>query len=281
MIKQTFSKINGYNNLTQRIIAGLIGALIIIPSIIYHEWSYFVVFFIICMLTQWEFYRVVGLDGYLPLKTWGTLTGLVTFTLTFLIQRGTITEFWYFLMLPFFYGIFFIKLYRKDTLKPFTSIAFTLLGVIYVAFPFSLLNFTAFTFKYYDYQLVLGPLFILWSSDIGAYFAGSRFGRRKLFERVSPKKTWEGLLGGFILASFMAYGLSIYFTDLNLFQWEILAAILVITGTYGDLIESMFKRSMEVKDSGDAIPGHGGFLDRFDALLIASPFITAFLRLTI
>jgi phosphatidate cytidylyltransferase len=281
MIKQTFSTLKGFSNLTQRIIAAVIGVLIIIPAVIYHEWTYFGVFLIICTMTQWEFYRVVGLDGYLPLKTWGTLTGIVTFSLTFLIQRGTLTEFWYFLLLPFFYGVFFIKLYRNDSLKPFTSIAFTLLGVIYVAFPFSLLNFTAFTFKYYDYPLVLGPLFILWASDIGAYFAGSRFGRRKLFERVSPKKTWEGLLGGFVLAALVAFGLSHFFTDLNLFQWLMLAAILVITGTYGDLIESMFKRSMEIKDSGEAIPGHGGFLDRFDALLIASPFITAFLRLTI
>jgi phosphatidate cytidylyltransferase len=275
------NKIRTYNNLTQRILAAVGGVLIIIPSVIIGEWGYFTVFFIICMFTQLEFYKVVGLDGHLPLKTWGTISGLVTYSLTFAIQRGMISDFWYFLLLPFFYGIFFIKLYRKGVPKPFTSIAYTILGIVYVSFPFSLFNFTAYTFGGYRFEIVLGVLLILWASDIGAYFAGSYFGKRKLFERVSPKKTWEGLLGGFVLASSMAYGLSRYFNVIMEWQWLVLAIIIVVIGTYGDLIESMFKRSLKVKDSGSAIPGHGGFLDRFDALLIASPFITAFLRLTI
>ncbi|MEM7551947.1 MAG: phosphatidate cytidylyltransferase [Bacteroidota bacterium] len=280
-MKRPLGRIYTYNNLTQRILVGLAGASILIPSIIISEWSYFAVFLVIYILTQLEFYKVAGLDGFLPLKTWGTLSGAVTFTLTFLIQGHTLDDIWYFLLLPFFYGNFFIKLYKKDSIKPFTSIALTILGLIYVAIPFSLINFSAYTYGPYRYSIVLGILMILWASDVGAYFAGVRFGKRKLFERVSPKKTWEGFLGGMFLACLMAYSFSRFFDVLNFWKWIVLAIIIVITGTYGDLIESMFKRSMKIKDSASSIPGHGGFLDRFDALLIASPFITAFLRLTL
>lgn len=104
-------------------------------------------------------------------------------------------------------------------------------------------------------------------------------GRTKLFLRVSPGKTWEGTLGGGLLSILVAIGLSYFFTELTLFQWLCMSVIIVIAGTYGDLVESSFKRSLEIKDSGAAIPGHGGFLDRFDGWLLASPFIAVFLEL--
>jgi phosphatidate cytidylyltransferase len=104
-------------------------------------------------------------------------------------------------------------------------------------------------------------------------------GKKKLFERVSPKKTWEGSIGGLLLALSMAYVLSRYFTDLNTIQWLVAAGLIVVTGIYGDLIESVFKRSIEIKDSGTALPGHGGFLDRFDSLLLAAPFIVVFIKI--
>jgi len=126
---------------------------------------------------------------------------------------------------------------------------------------------------------VLGMLFILWASDTGAYFSGILFGKKKLFERISPKKTWEGSIGGAFLALVFAYGFSIYFKDLSLVQWLVAAALIVIAGIYGDLVESLFKRSIAIKDSGTSIPGHGGFLDRFDGLLLASPFVAVFISL--
>ena len=166
-----------------------------------------------------------------------------------------------------------IKLYKKTERKPFTNIAFTFLGIFYVAVPFSLLNIGAFHDGRYHYEIIFGCLFILWASDTGAYFAGTLFGKRKLFERISPKKSWQGFFGGALLALVFAYGLSQYFDIFTANQWVIIGLIIIIAGTYGDLVESLLKRSIEIKDSGTALPGHGGFLDRFDSLLLATPFV--------
>jgi phosphatidate cytidylyltransferase len=142
-----------------------------------------------------------------------------------------------------------------------------------------LLNIIVFSSGQYRFHIIFGILFILWASDTGAYFSGILFGKKKLFKRVSPKKTWEGSIGGAILALLFAYGFSKYFNDLTLIQWLVAALIIVIAGVYGDLVESLFKRSIAIKDSGTSIPGHGGFLDRFDGLLLASPFVAAFINL--
>jgi len=176
--------------------------------------------------------------------------------------------------------IFFVKLYKKEEDKPFTNIAFTFLGIIYVAGPFALINVSIFIFGHYNYAIILGYLFLLWASDTGAYFAGKTFGKTKLFERVSPKKSWEGSLGGTALAFLIAYLFSIFFNEIPQWQWFSIAAIIVITGTYGDLVESLLKRSMMIKDSSHSIPGHGGFLDRFDGLLLSSPFVAAFFKIS-
>ena len=273
------SILRNYNNLTQRVIAALLGVIIIVSAILWSDWAYFSIFFFICMLTQLEFYKLTGLDGMIPLKSYGTVSGLLIYTISFLEEKGLISNNYYYLIFPLLFGVFLIKLYKKTERKPFTNIGITFLGIIYVAVPFSLLNVTAFSNDAYSYQIIVGLLLLLWSSDTGAYFAGTKFGKRKLFERVSPKKSWEGSIGGFVLAIVMAYFLSIYFHDLYPWQWMVAAFIMVVCGTYGDLVESLFKRSMAIKDSGTVIPGHGGFLDRFDGLLISVPFITTFLKL--
>lgn len=268
-----------YSNLTQRIITALIGAVIILTATYWNSWAYFGIFFIVCLFSLLEFYKNVGLDGMLPLKTYGSFIALFTYTLTFFVEKGILHSHLYFYIFPVAAGAFFIKLYKKDVKKPFTNIAFTFLGVVYVAIPFALLNVIAFSTGHYSYQLIIGCLLLLWASDTGAYFAGVRFGKTKLFERVSPKKSWEGSIGGTLTALLMAYVVSLYFHDLLLWQWMALATIIIIAGTYGDLVESMFKRSIEVKDSGTVIVGHGGFLDRFDGLLLSTPFIVTFLKI--
>ena len=231
------------------------------------------------MLSQLEFYKLTGLDGMLPLKFWGTFTGMFLFTLTFLIEKHFLSYHYYFLMFPVAAGTFFIKLYRKADTKPFTSIAFTFLGIVYVAVPFALLNVVVFIKGYYSHQIILGLLFIIWASDTGAYFAGTKFGKTKLFERVSPKKSWEGSIGGAVAALLMAFAISFFYNELLPWEWMVLAGITVVTATYGDLVESLFKRSIAIKDSGTSIPGHGGFLDRFDGLLLSVPYILAYLIL--
>jgi CDP-diglyceride synthetase len=271
--------LNKFNNLTQRLITAIVGAAAIVFGVVYSEWTYFIVFFIICFFSLREFYKLSGLDGLLPQKSFGILCGMVTYSLSFFIERGDISYRYYFIIFPLVSCVYMIKLYKKFERKPFTNIAFTFLGIFYIAVPFALLNIAAFENGAYNYQIICGCLFILWATDTGAYFAGTFFGKRKLFERISPKKSWEGAAGGALLAWVFAYGFSIYFTSLAVWQWMGVAAIIIVGGIYGDLVESLLKRSIEIKDSGTSLPGHGGFLDRFDGLFISAPFIVAFLEI--
>ncbi len=273
------SNLNKYNNLTQRVISGAIGAAVVVFGVYYSEWIFFLIFLSLCILTQLEFYKLVGLDGMIPLKSFGTLSGAFIFVLFFFVERGTLSNTFFYLIFPLVSGIYLIKLYKKDEKKPFSNIAITFLGILYVALPMCLLNILAFPSRgTYSYELVIGIMLLLWASDTGAYFAGSRFGKRKLFSRISPKKSWEGSIGGAFLAIVVAYFLSQYFHSLNPIQWYMVSLIIIVSGTYGDLVESLFKRSIEIKDSGNSIPGHGGFLDRFDGMLLSIPFIIAYIR---
>jgi phosphatidate cytidylyltransferase len=273
------SSIKKYNNLTQRIITGLLGSAGIIAGVYYSDWTYFAIFFIICFFSLLEFYKLAGLDGLTPQKSLGTLIGILIFAGSFLIEKKILPIQYYFLIFPMMACVYMVKLYKKFERKPFTNIAFTFLGIFYIAVPFALLNIAAFQSGKYNFEIIWGCLFILWASDTGAYFAGTYLGKTKLFERISPKKTWEGFFGGALLALIFAYGLAQYFHTLSLLQWMIIGIIIIIGGTFGDLIESLLKRSIEIKDSGSSIPGHGGFLDRFDGLLISAPFIVAYLEI--
>jgi phosphatidate cytidylyltransferase len=276
-----------YNNLTQRLITGVLGSAAIIAGISYSEWIYFGIFFFICLFSLREFYQLSGLDGMIPLKTLGTIIGISVYSLSFFIEQQTISHKYYFAIFPLVAVVYLIKLYKKGEVKPFTNIAFTFLGVFYVALPFALLNHAIFSEttsngnvqSHYNYEIILGCLLILWASDTGAYFAGTFFGKHKLFERISPKKSWEGFWGGAALAIVITYILTLYFHSLSLVDWMIISLIIIIGGTFGDLVESLLKRSIEIKDSGDSLPGHGGFLDRFDGLLISAPFIVAYLEI--
>ncbi|MEX2233472.1 MAG: phosphatidate cytidylyltransferase [Cyclobacteriaceae bacterium] len=281
------SPLKKYNNLTQRLVTGILGSAAIITGVCLGEWTYFLIFFIICLFTLLEFYKLVGLDGLAPQRAYGTLCGVVIYCLSFFIEGRIpidgegklIPAQYYFLIFPMISCIYMIKLYKKFERKPFTNIAFTFLGIFYVAVPFALLNVVVYEEGSYNYEIILGSLLILWASDTGAYFAGTRFGKRKLFERISPKKSWEGFVGGAVLALIFVFGLSYFLHSLTVQQWFIVGIIIIVGGTFGDLIESLLKRSIEIKDSGDSIPGHGGFLDRFDGLLISAPFIAAYLEI--
>ena len=271
--------IHTMNELQKRIFTGLFGAIGFSAAIIWNEWSYFVLFFLLCLLIMLEFYKLLKLDGNAPLRTFGVINGLFIFTLSFLIQKFDLDGRLYSLIFVGLAAVFFFKLYdaKPATKKPFTDIAFTFLGIIYIAFPLSLFNLAVFSDSGYNYQIVLGTLIILWASDVGAYFAGKSLGKHKLFKRVSPKKTWEGSIGGLVLALLIAVGLSYIFTSFTLIYWLIMACIIVVVGSYGDLFESLFKRSIAIKDSGNVLPGHGGFLDRFDGFLFVAPFVAVFI----
>ncbi|MBC7485390.1 MAG: phosphatidate cytidylyltransferase, partial [Cytophagaceae bacterium] len=145
--------------------------------------------------------------------------------------------------------------------------------------PLALFSSTAFIHGSYDAGIVMGILLLLWANDIGGYIGGVLFGKHKLFERVSPKKTWEGSAGGALFSIGITWACAYFFPSLLWRDWFILSLLIIVFGSIGDLVESLFKRSLSVKDSGNLIPGHGGFLDRFDGLFIASPFLILYLKI--
>jgi phosphatidate cytidylyltransferase len=131
----------------------------------------------------------------------------------------------------------------------------------------------------YHGGLLMGCILHIWANDTGAYFVGSRFGKNRLFERISPKKSWEGFFGGLALSIVAAWLNHRLFAELELIEWIAVGVLMSVFGTLGDLVESMLKRSINIKDSGTLFPGHGGILDRFDALLVGIPFVCCYLWL--
>ncbi len=179
-------------------------------------------------------------------------------------------------LLPFIF--FIIELVSKND-KPFKNIAYNLLSLLYISAPFAMLNYVIIENNKYQPELILGILVIIWINDIFAYLTGSVIGKTPLLKRISPAKTIEGFTGGAIAAIISGYIISTFFLQLSYKNWLTISVIIVIFGTLGDLIESMFKRSIDVKDSGKLIPGHGGILDRIDAVLFSLPFVIGYLIL--
>ena len=162
---------------------------------------------------------------------------------------------------------------KNKDLAPFANVGVALLGLLYVSLPMSLLSVLAFNGLTYDYRRVFGLLLLVWASDIGAYAAGKSWGRHKLAPSISPGKTWEGVLGGFLLTLGVGAALGYLLPDLPLPVRLVAAGVVAVFGPLGDLAESMLKRSVDVKDSGRILPGHGGLLDRFDAFLFVVPVL--------
>jgi len=168
------------------------------------------------------------------------------------------------------------ELYRRGE-NPAANVGVTLLGICYVALPLTLMAYIPFVGRYaWNPWTMLFFVFIIWANDVFAYLVGMAFGRHRLFERLSPKKSWEGFFGGVAGALVMGYVASRCMGE-AWWVWIGLALVAAVTGVLGDLVESMFKRAAGVKDSGTIIPGHGGILDRFDAMLLAAPFVVVYL----
>jgi phosphatidate cytidylyltransferase len=172
-----------------------------------------------------------------------------------------------------------IELYRKN--PQWKNISSLLTGYFYITVPFGLMSSLFYTGAVDKARpgILIAMFVLIWTSDVFAYLTGSMLGKHKLMERISPKKTWEGSIGGLIFALIAAYILSLFITELNLIEWFMLAIVIVISGTLGDLVESLLKRNADVKDSGTIFPGHGGVLDRFDAVIFATPMVFVFINL--
>jgi phosphatidate cytidylyltransferase len=268
--------------LLTRALTGFIFVVVLGAAILIHPVTYFLLFGIITAVGMFEFYRLFGDSGPVRAnRTLGILAGLVFYIITCLFASGFVSELAYFFIIPFLSFIFIHEMYRKLD-NPFPNIGLTILGMLYITIPFSLLvlnGFSSYSFTGYNAQLVLGFFFLQWASDTGAYLVGISIGRHPLFPRVSPKKSWEGFVGGVIITQAIAVVISIYFTVLPRFDWIIIATIISIFGVLGDLVESLLKRSLHVKDSGTILPGHGGILDRFDSVIFSAPIVFLYLHL--
>jgi phosphatidate cytidylyltransferase len=228
-----------------------------------------------CLL---EFYRLLKSDSLQPHVYPGLLMGLLLYAFSSTtVQLGLGTAYPALLFIPLLW-IYLRELYRKSE-NPFQNIAISLLGPVYVVVPFCFFYALAFRSGDFSYELPLGLLLLIWANDTGAYLFGVKFGKNRLFERHSPKKSWEGFIGGMLFGMISAWILSRYFTQIELIDWLLISATTSVLGTYGDLTESMLKRSLNTKDSGGLLPGHGGLLDRFDSLFFVAPAVYLLLYL--
>lgn len=254
-----------------------------------HPVSFLLTGLVLLIGTQYEYYLMIRNTGVRPQLIPGVLTGVAAYVISTLIAAGIIPKNSFLVLIPVMLLLMIVELYRKQD-KPFDSLAHTFFSVLYTALPFSMFPFSAFSRTglntliphgnlTFSPGIVIGFFILIWANDTGAYLTGMSFGRHKLMERISPKKTWEGFLGGVIIASLIAWFLSDCLGVVDKMHWVIIALIVSVAGTYGDLIESMLKRSIGLKDSGTIMPGHGGFLDRFDSAIVSFPLVYLFISL--
>lgn len=277
-------------NLIVRTITGVLFVAIMVAGFL-NATAMLVLFSIITALTLWEYTGLVNdrVANVNVNRFISTVGGVYLFIAVALWSVDVVRGFA--VLIPYVLTIIYLmisELYAKNK-DAVTNMAYTMLGQMYIALPFALINILAFkrdtegNFSGYDMLLPLSIFILLWSNDTGAYCCGSLLGKHKLFPRISPGKTWEGSIGGGIFTVIIA-GVIGYLANmgdvphtLNIWQWLGLGAVVVIFGTWGDLVESLFKRTLGVKDSGNILPGHGGMMDRFDSSLMAIPAAVIYL----
>lgn len=267
--------------MTTRSFTAVFFVLVMVGSALLGQTVFSILLFLITILSLVEFLSIASNDMIKPAYWPTVVAGGLTYIMLAAHAMGVIVSEGLIAIIPLLFFLFLFELWRNKV-NPFSNIALSLTAIIYIAIPFGLMIYFFDPIVIsgpYHYGIVLGFLLILWLNDTGAYFIGSLIGKHKLFERISPGKTWEGSAGGALFAMLTAWGLSLVFKQLDLINWLVLAILIVITGTLGDLVESMLKRSLGIKDSGSILPGHGGMLDRFDAVLLSAPFVFVYLAL--
>lgn len=287
-------------NFIIRTITGVIFVAAIVASFLRPE-AMVLLFSIVTGMTIWEFTGLVNEREHVTVNRFiCTVAGVYFFyAMTYFcsdLYAGVAKSV---VFIPYLVTVIYLliaELYLKQE-DPVQDWAYTMLSQMYIALPFSLLNVLAFTANssgmvVFNTLLPLSVFIFLWVNDTGAYCVGSLLGRHKLFPRISPGKSWEGSIGGAVFVLAVAYGIgwldnmeiadanhpsSIFAGMLSIPEWLGLGLVVVIFGTWGDLVESLFKRTLGIKDSGSILPGHGGMLDRFDSSLLAIPAAVVYL----
>ena len=272
------------NNFIQRAVTGVLFVIVLVGCILYSHLSFGILFTIISVLSVHEFAQLVSKSSEVSInKTITALGGAYLFLalMSFCTQQSVGAR----VFLPYLGLLLYMmitELYLKKK-NPTGNWAYSMLSQLYVALPFALLNVLAFQNSSetgsvtYNPILPLSIFVFIWLSDTGAYCVGSLIGKHRLFERISPKKSWEGSIGGGIFSIASSLGFAHFFPFMPGWQWVGLAIVVVIFGTWGDLTESLMKRQLGIKDSGNILPGHGGMLDRFDSALMAIPAAVVYL----
>lgn len=264
--------------LSIRAISGIIYVLLLIGSL-YYQTGLVIVMGIFGILSLLEFSKLIRLKSFIQYLLFIFI--YISFWYICLLENFSISDqiIQILLVVTIFVNLLLIKdLFTENNIPLFESKRF-ILTTFYLTSGFIFMLLIANYQNAFSPLLLLGAFILVWVNDSAAYLIGKNFGRQKLFPRISPKKTVEGFLGGLFFACISSYFIFKYTNTLTSTNWLILGIIVSVLGTFGDLIESKFKRQAKVKDSGVIMPGHGGLLDRLDSLIFASPFIYLFLRI--
>ena len=244
---------------------------LVIGGIVFSEATNILVLSLFAVLGLVEYYRLFDSSKMAsPAKLVGLTGGFSIFLIAILVKIGYIETKFLIVLLPLVFLSFLPELYTQSK-TPLTNISITIFGWIYILLPlYLIIDMRLESTSFSGWILPVGMFLMIWANDTFAYLTGRFFGKTKLFERISPKKTWEGTLGGIVFTLLVAY-LIAHFTEMSYLFWCLAAPIVAASAIYGDLFESLIKRSLNIKDTGTILPGHGGILDRFDAALFTAP----------
>tara|TARA_R110002049_G_scaffold4842_13_gene34249 strand:- start:294 stop:1088 length:795 start_codon:yes stop_codon:yes gene_type:complete len=262
-------------NLLRRSFSGIIYVLIFVSAILFSKESYIALVSFFGVVAIWELSKMTNFKSFISYILFGL-------TLFLMIKRPNSYAISLVLGINILSSLYLIyQLFTKKEITFSTERQKLGLTIRYLIFSFCFLILLPFYNQNYAPYIMISILVLIWVNDSFAFLVGKNFGKTKLFVSVSPKKTIEGFIGGFIFALIAAYIISTLNSDVSLINWLIIAAIVSIIGTIGDLVESKLKRQAKIKDSGNIMPGHGGILDRLDSLLFAAPFVYLYINFII
>jgi len=258
-----------------RIVSGLVYIVLFIGAILYSQESFIILISSFAVISIWELSKLIQFKNSIPY----ILVPLIAY---YAIYHITDKRTFLLLLITLLSSVRLIyHLFSKTSSLPITFLDKLDVHIRYVLFPFSFILLIPFTQGDYNPDILIYILVLIWTNDSFAFFVGKNLGKRKLFESVSPKKTIEGFVGGLIFSLIAGYVIAVNSSIFSITNWLVIAVLMSVIGTIGDLVESKFKRQANVKDSGNIMPGHGGILDRLDSLLFAAPFVYLYIHFII